>query len=325
MLGSTRFAHELSPMPLFQRWLMAAFQEVVERLNPPGLWRLILVARRALFGAGPYYARYRNRFWFIYEGNTVFRALTACGVVHRDLDEVLYKLASGIQGDVVFFDVGANEGFVTLLACSLGQGKGRVIAHCFEPSSTMFARLQENTALNQFPVVLNRCALGSVPGKALLTLSAENFDATMVPGGIAALPKTGEELVDVTALDQYCSENRVLPHIIKIDVEGYEPLVLEGGTRVIHQAQPYLVVEVNPNTLAAGGSSVAGLLDSLRDLGYRLFYLSGESGLYALRGSQRQRTRWQGYLEVGRTDDNQHRLWDVLAVPATKVAEGPCA
>lgn len=56
-------------------------------------------------------------------------------------------LAEKLRPGMVFYDVGANIGFFTLMAARLVE-KGRVF--CFEPDAEIAARLRENARYNGF-------------------------------------------------------------------------------------------------------------------------------------------------------------------------------
>ena len=49
--------------------------------------------------------------------------------------------------------------------------------------------------------------------------------------------------VKTTTIDEYCTENRVVPDGIKIDVEGAERLVIEGGQQTIDRYAPWILLE----------------------------------------------------------------------------------
>src|SRR5256885_3938049 len=50
-------------------------------------------------------------------------------------------------------------------------------------------------------------------------------------------------LVDVTTLDEFFAGDRKPPHFLKIDVEGHELSVLEGGRRTLALHHPTILVE----------------------------------------------------------------------------------
>ena len=58
---------------------------------------------------------------------------------------------------------------------------------------------------------------------------------------------------------------------IKIDVEGSEMDVLDGGVESITSMHPTIMIEINPWSARAAGVSPKILVDRLRELGYRSF------------------------------------------------------
>lgn len=63
------------------------------------------------------------------------------------------------------------------------------------------------------------------------------------------------------------------PSVLKIDVEGAEHLVLEGGRSVLHTYRPALVIECNKLSLQDAGVEPQAFLDDLRGMGYTLWHL----------------------------------------------------
>lgn len=173
--------------------------------------------------------------------------------------------------EVVFFDIGANIGFVTLLACSV-QNKN-VVAHCFEPNPEAYQHLVENINHNRFPATPNQSAIGSKIGNVSLYLGDKSSNSTLINGGLNYVNHQGTENVEVNTLDNYCLEHNISPSIVKIDVEGFEPYVLEGGERVLRSAKPYLIIEFDSKALCAGCNDAEYLLKQLRQAGYQPYFI----------------------------------------------------
>jgi FkbM family methyltransferase len=140
----------------------------------------------------------------------------------------------------VFYDIGANVGYVSLLACQAGA---RV--HCFEPVSDTAATLRRNLASNGFASAeVHEVALSDATGTA-------EFTVTDDPGraGLAEFRTEGERLrVQTARLDDLDLEP---PDVVKIDVEGAEVLALEGMRKTLRQHRPVVVVEIHGDTMAA--------------------------------------------------------------------------
>ncbi|ABW11578.1 methyltransferase FkbM family [Parafrankia sp. EAN1pec] len=138
-------------------------------------------------------------------------------------------------GDV-FVDVGANVGVYTLLAASLPG------VHCiaFEPSSDSWDQLIENINLNQLSQVeVHRVAVGDQSGEIDFTIGHGTVNQVASPD-IASR----RERVPVVRLDDVVPHDRRVT-LIKIDVEGHEPAVLDGARALIERLAPALLVEYN--------------------------------------------------------------------------------
>jgi hypothetical protein len=78
--------------------------------------------------------------------------------------------------------------------------------------------------------------------------------------------------VPVVTLDSLASRlqgRRV--SLVKIDVEGYEWPVLQGGRELIANHRPHMVFEHDVRYCARGGGSPANLQRFFDECGYRLF------------------------------------------------------
>jgi FkbM family methyltransferase len=157
-----------------------------------------------------------------------------------------------------FLDVGANIGVYSLLAVSTPG----VEAHAFEPGAVASTRLVENIRLNSASgrVEVDRRAVGSERGSVAMT--SDLYAMNRVVTAPDASP-AGTTTVEMTTLDEWGAENpdrRV--GLVKVDVEGHEIEVLEGGRELLRRERPVLIVEVNdPDRLGA----------TLAELGYTPF------------------------------------------------------
>jgi FkbM family methyltransferase len=128
-----------------------------------------------------------------------------------------------LEGGGVFVDVGANIGSYTLLASE----SAAVTVVSLEPNPVAFRKLQRNLTLNARGNVkaINRAAAAR-PG--MLRMTANGSDSTNRV--IAADVQAGRTVdVEADSLDAICAALDLSPKVIKIDVEGYEPDVLEGA------------------------------------------------------------------------------------------------
>jgi FkbM family methyltransferase len=156
----------------------------------------------------------------------------------------------------VFVDIGANIGIFAITAARLDT---RVQVIAFEPNVTSYGLLVENIALNQLNNVTPiSAAVGDTAGTASL-------DITSPQAGMHSIYGTGAQRVTVpiVALDGYLAENKLVPDIIKIDVEGYEPRVFLGLKNTLRDHLLRMIIEFNPEHLKKGGKDPEQFLGEL--------------------------------------------------------------
>jgi FkbM family methyltransferase len=186
-------------------------------------------------------------------------------------------------GDI-FFDVGANVGFFTLIAARHVGALGKV--HAFEPVRKTHARLIENVRLNGLTNVAGHCvAFSDTIGQATITVAGEGFDAWNSLGKPYMGGVVGTEVVATTTLDEFVERHSLMGRIsaIKIDVEGWENRVLIGANRTLsgHDA-PLLIVEFTERAARLAGSSCNELHRALNALGYEIMTFDQQTAALTL-------------------------------------------
>lgn len=177
-----------------------------------------------------------------------------------------------LKEDDVFWDIGANVGYFTLVAATALANRGQIIA--FEPGKNAYARLTENLSLNAylniktFPV-----AVTDREGEAVLHLSGDIADssASLYPAGQT---QARHEVCRTVALDHFLeAEGLRPPDLIKLDAEGAELAVLKGAQGLISATPPLLLMEMEEKNLLAAGASKSAIQAFLKDYGYRAAHL----------------------------------------------------
>jgi FkbM family methyltransferase len=177
-----------------------------------------------------------------------------------------------LVGDGVFWDIGANVGYFTLVAATALANRGQIIA--FEPGKNAYTRLTENISLNDYGNIKTYpVAVSDREGEAVLHLAGDIADssASLYPAGQA---QAGQEVCRTVALDHFLkAEGLRPPDLIKLDVEGAELAVLQGARELIAQASPLLLIEMEEKNLLAAGASKAAIQQFLSRYGYRAAHL----------------------------------------------------
>lgn len=131
-------------------------------------------------------------------------------------------LARELTGGGVFFDIGANAGVYSLWLASRKIAGLRIEA--FEPDPTLCERLKFNLAENNLSsITLNEHALGAEAGELVLARGEGNLGQNeIVASGVGTK-------VAVKTLSQVLREKNIDKiTALKIDIEGYERIVLES-------------------------------------------------------------------------------------------------
>ena len=155
-------------------------------------------------------------------------------------DEIVF-LRRLLQPGERAIDIGANYGVYTLSIAKAVGPTGAVWA--FEPASSTAALLAQGVAANNFTqVVLERSALAHECGTAQLTL---NDNAEL--NSLVRTEQSGStsETVPVVTLDD-CMVRYGWEDIdfVKIDAEGEEANIIDGGRRFLADASPLILYEV---------------------------------------------------------------------------------
>jgi FkbM family methyltransferase len=155
---------------------------------------------------------------------------------HYDL--VLRRaIQASLQPGDVFYDVGANVGYYSLLASVLVGDEGLVLA--FEPSRRNLTYLHQNLQINDIAnVKVMEFAVGERSGHVRFHEETN--------GRMSHQDASGEIEVPLISLDDWIANSGTSPpNILKIDVVGSEMGVLRGASRILSEDRPVLFMQVH--------------------------------------------------------------------------------
>jgi FkbM family methyltransferase len=213
---------------LRKRWLL----RVLSRRFDPMLPRLLLNLSH------PIYLR------LLSHGSQIFHAADREAAIRQTFDSVLQALPS--EGRQAFWDVGANVGLFSW-HCAMVRPDFEIVS--FEPDAKnlqCLRRTAERWRLDRHTIV--PCAVAERSGLAV-------FFVDDIAGATGSLEKSQsfnfhhyghhapEIEVETVSLDDFLARGRTAPSLIKIDVEGAELRILQGGAGVLRDHQPILFYE----------------------------------------------------------------------------------
>ena len=152
-------------------------------------------------------------------------------------------LAERLRPGMVFYDLGANIGFYSLLAARILGANGQVFS--FEPDTKAAERLHLNIARNGFQnVTVVEAAVWSRSG----TMNFAAADPSSPDQGTGRIEAEGDaasgKLTRCVALDDFAS-SAPPPDAIKCDAEGAEVEVLRGAKNLLKTLRPWIVCEMH--------------------------------------------------------------------------------
>jgi FkbM family methyltransferase len=249
-------------------------QRIRTRISGFGLNRSLVIRRlvryghprlRELAGAGdkPGHPLWRPLFKWLSRGALTVQSGLGGGlrmdlehmpVSHAHIGSIAFgNLESSVQEAMlrhlgkggVFYDIGANLGFFSLLGAHLaGHDEGHVYA--FEPTPDNVAAIRRNASLNGVPnITVIEKAVSRETGRAQLQVVDDQSWSKLADYGEHPLTEQVLE-VETVAIDDLVEAGTVRPPtVVKIDVEGAELAVLEGMERTVASYSPALIVELH--------------------------------------------------------------------------------
>lgn len=193
-----------------------------------------------------------------FEGNvkysTLLLLLAAQGYYEKSITQ--YLLDELHKYDM-FIDIGANEGYYSILAKKLRENHIHVLA--FEPSPSNVQKLKEHIETNQLSgqIELHKCAVGDTKEilefkefalSGMLTsgtkekLAPSEFLFTILPFLFSTFKTECIPLDSVASLSDTSKKK-----LFKIDVEGSEYSVLLGMKNILKNPNSSFIVEITPN------------------------------------------------------------------------------
>ncbi len=163
-----------------------------------------------------------------------------------NFEPALQEIVAGqLQPGMVFYDVGANVGFLAILAARLVGNTGAV--HCFEPLPANAEQIRHNARLNGFDhVQVHAVALADRDATASFRVSERPTFGALADSPMEVDQQIGTIEVPVRRLDNLIKELQLQPpDMMKIDVEGSEIDLLAGAQDMIRRFRPILMIELH--------------------------------------------------------------------------------
>ena len=204
--------------------------------------------------------------WRVRAAHGLYRAATR---LHWAEPELLGLGALVRQGDEVI-DVGAALGMYTVPLADLVGRTGCVSA--FEPQRRgIFTVRLLRVLTGPHRGRVSRIALGPREGSSTIVVPYHNGFPIFGHGHVeeGAGDETGRRhrsRAPMSTIDAWCRQNRIeRVSFIKVDVEGFEPSVIEGAGDTIDRDRPSLLLEIEDRHLARYGRTADGFVSEIHE------------------------------------------------------------
>ena len=173
-----------------------------------------------------------------------------------------------IKPGMIIVDIGAHIGYYSRIFSKLAKEKKGGAVYAFEPDQDNYKLLKFNTKNSKNIRIFNE-ALSDKAGSISFYKSNNTGCHSLVTQNSVKEVAT----VPTQTLDNFIQENRIAKiDLIKIDVEGGEPVVFDGCKNIFKQSSLIIVMEFTPDNFQKLGLSPFSFLNNLqKSCGFSLY------------------------------------------------------
>jgi FkbM family methyltransferase len=143
--------------------------------------------------------------------------------------------------NAIFIDIGSNYGAYSIPIAKL---KNRINVYCFDPSEKALNQLKDNIKLNDIKnIKYFKIGVGEKKKIAFFDDEIKNYKNS---GSYEIKNKDLGKKILIDSIDNFIENNEIIPKqniIIKMDVEGYEFLALQGLIKTIKKYDVFIFFE----------------------------------------------------------------------------------
>lgn len=176
-----------------------------------------------------------------------------------------------------FVDLGANEGYFTVLGAKKIGPNGRVVA--VEPQAHLQPIIAENLRLNGIASAkVLQLAVSNKPGTVTINLAPNNGASGIY---LSSRYHVSTETVSARTLTQILNDEQLdRIDLMKVDIEGSEYEAVMGSPEVFEQHRVrVLALDLHPKILADNGRRAQDIVERLASWDYRLTH-EGENTVW---------------------------------------------
>jgi len=185
--------------------------------------------------------------------------------------ELTKRIQLALSPGDTFVDVGANEGYFSIIASKLVGTQGRVLA--VEPQRRLRHVIERNAQLNGLNIILETALISDRAGKARLALSPDTNTGSTATVNAARYPVAWQD-VEASTLQNILRRHGIW-HVdcLKIDIEGSEHEAIMGSKDVFRARRVgCIMIEMHHAALAKRHAKASDIKEFLRTCGYDIVW-----------------------------------------------------
>ena len=174
---------------------------------------------------------------------------------------------------VTIVDIGAQCGLYTLYAKYLPKSQ----FYAFEPFPRSYKVLRDNITLNRIPNVRTRnIGISNHAGETILNTSKSHNGLHTLGTNISRFNDAVPVTIHVEPLDTIFYDNNIPVDFIKIDTEGWEYFILQGGEKTIQKYKPMIQLEWDNDNMKQCNVNMTEFGTYIDTIGYTKKNMIGE-------------------------------------------------
>jgi len=177
----------------------------------------------------------------------------------------------------MFLDIGSHLGYFSILFATVNENRALAV----ELDPTNFRELDRCFSWQPEHVRDRLCSMNAGVYDADTSMQVPYTRPHNSSHRIDSQLEPDSETVDIRLLriDALLEEKAIVPDIVKIDVEGFEVHALRGGSDLLTNTKPVLMIEVHPTNIRSLGERISEIIERTQTAGYRHFQFLEHRGL----------------------------------------------
>ena len=173
--------------------------------------------------------------------------------------------------NTIFIDIGSNYGAYSIPIAKL---KNKINVYCFDPSEKALNQLKDNIVLNDIKnIKYFNVGVGEKNKTAFFNDEIKNYKNS---GSYEISNKYTDKKILINSIDNLIENGEIIPKkkiIIKMDVEGYEFLALQGLIKTIRKYDVFIFFEFSTKILLNHDNLLIPFTKFLKENNLRIFNL----------------------------------------------------